>query len=402
MSNTAPSESRRRIYLDYAAATPLSFSARRTMARASRLSGNPSSLHSEGRAARASLEHSRAQIARVLNAAPSEILFTGSGSEADALALRGVAQTRRAQGRHIIISAIEHKAILKTAESLEREGFSITRLMPDTLGRITTSALEAALRPDTILVSIMYANNEIGTVEPIRKLAKVVHASSNHPLFHTDACQAPGSLLVDVQELGVDLMTVNSSKVYGPKGIGALYVRRGIALEPIVGGEQEGGVRGGTESVVLAAGFATALLESEARRPCEAPRLAKLRDLFFTEILARIPDAKVHGPRAERLPNNVHVSIPGIEGESILLLLDAAGIACATGSACNSLDLAPSHVLLAIGEDAGLSHGSVRFSLGRGTRRTHVVRAARELEKIVHYLRGVSALTLSARSRITV
>ncbi|MEK7068437.1 MAG: aminotransferase class V-fold PLP-dependent enzyme [Patescibacteria group bacterium] len=227
----------------------------------------------------------------------------------------------------------------------------------------------------------------------IASLLREIRGSAPTPLLHTDACQAPGQVAVDVQALGVDLMSINSSKVYGPKGVGALYVRRGVMLEPIVGGEQERGLRGGTESVELAAGFAAALEEAEALREREAPRLCALRDSCIEAILQRIPGSHLNGHRSERLPGNVHVSFEGVEGESILLLMDAAGIACATGSACNSFDLAPSHVLVALGEEAGLSHGSIRLTFGRETTQRHVEYGVEQLERIIGFLRGVSALT---------
>jgi cysteine desulfurase len=390
MSTTAMSE-HERIYLDHAAATPLSPSAREAMQSAQGLYGNPSSLHGEGRAAAQSLHKSRAAIAGVLGAEPGEIIFTGSGSEADALAVMGAARAQRARGNHIVVSAIEHKAVLKSAALLKKDGFEISYLKPDAHGRVTPEALALCLQPSTTLVSVMYANNEIGTVEPVRELAALVHEKSQ-ALFHTDACQAAGALPLNARELGVDFMTLNAAKVYGPKGIGALFVRRGIALESIVPGEQERGVRGGTEGVVLAAGFAAALLEAEVLKQSEAPRLAALRDLLIREIMHRVPDATLNGHLTQRLPNNVHVSVPHIEGESMLLMLDAAGIAAATGSACNSLDLAPSHVLLATQGDAALAHGSVRFTLGRSTTRAQVLRTAEEFSRVARLLKEISPL----------
>ncbi len=400
MYNLAKSEASvrgtRRIYLDYAASTPISPAARKAMRLAARFSGNPSSLHEEGRRAREVYEDARSRVARIVGAQPQEIIFTGSGSEADALAVIGVARAHRRIGTHLIVSSIEHKAILKSAEALAGEGFSISYLPVSREGLASPEDLAKLLREDTILVSVMYANNEIGTVESIQKLAEVVQAHRSGtaaPFFHTDACQAPGQLPISVADLGVDLMSINSSKVYGPKGIGALYIRQGIPLVPLIGGEQERSLRGGTESAELAAGFAAALEEADGRREEETLRLRGLRDLFFSEIERSIPDAVINGHRTQRLPNNIHVSLPGIEGESILLLLDAAGIACATGSACNSFDLAPSHVLLALGNDAPLAHGSIRFSLGRETTEEDVRQVVYELSRIVERLRGISALT---------
>lgn len=397
MLHIAPSDKNKskRLYLDYAAGAPLSSNIEEQMARVGALMGNPSSLYEEGRAARAALEHAREHAARALGADAEEIIFTGSGSESDALAVCGAARERAHLGRHIVVSAIEHKAVLKSAQSLRMEGFEVSYLKPDSEGRISPELLASAARPDTVLVSVMYANNEIGTVEPVAQLAEAAREVSPHALFHTDACQAPGQLPINARSLGVDLMSVNGSKAYGPKGVGALFVRSGVRLEPIINGEQERGMRGGTESVVLATGLAMALEEAEALRTREAPRLSALRDLLIKEIEERIEGAVLHGPREYRLPGNAHFSFAGVEGEAMLLMLDARGISCATGSACNSFDLAPSHVLLAIGEDPGLCHGSIRMTLGRQTTKNDVLRAARELEDVVKRLRSLSALTIN-------
>lgn len=402
MSNAANSGSKR-IYLDHAAATPLSDAARSAMHAVADIFGNPSSLHEEGRAAHAVLAASRSTVAGILGAAPSEVVFTGSGSEADALAIRGTAHAYRHAGSHIVVSAIEHKAVLKAAESLEKEGFSVTYLPVDAEGSVSPEALAASLREDTVLVSIMYANNEIGTVEPIRKLADAVRkhrGARTTPLFHTDACQAPGSLSIRPEELGVDLMTLNSAKIYGPKGIGALYIRNGVRLEPVVGGEQEQGLRGGTENIGLIAGFAAAFEEAESKRAEEAPRLAALRDLLIAEIVRLVPEATVNGSKRARLPNNVHVSLPSIEGESVLLKLDAEGIACSTGSACSALDLVPSHVLCAIGQDPEIMHGSVRMTLGRSTTEADVRFAAEALARAFASLRKISTMTVPQKTRV--
>lgn len=388
-----------RIYLDHAAATPLCSRAREAMEAVRREYGNPSSLHEEGRRASAILYDARSRVARVINASPDEIIFTGSGSEADALAIRGAARAYRARGMHIVVSAIEHKAVLLSAAALLVEGFSVTKIAPDGFGLIEKDKVLEAISPQTTILSVMYANNEIGTVEPIAEISHAVSLlpQKQRPLFHTDACQAPGALPLDVKELGVDLMTLNSSKVYGPKGVGALFVRRGVHLAPLIRGEQERGLRGGTENVALIAGFAVALEEGEKIRRHEAQRLTQLRDFAFGELTKRIPGVSINGHRKMRLPNNIHVSFPGVEGEALLLLLDNAGIAAATGSACNSFDLAPSHVLLAIGEEAGLSHGSIRLTLGRSTKKRDVRRAIERLVDAVGSLRKMSSLTTSLR-----
>lgn len=380
-------------YLDHAAGTPLSPRARRAMEEVASFHGNPSSIHRYGREARVVLESARAKIAHILSASPEEIVFTGSGSEADALAVLGVARAHARLGKHIVVSAIEHKAVLKAAQALAKEGFEVTTLSTDSEGYVTPERVAAALRDDTTLVSVMYANNEIGTVEPIADIARAIRARGGRaPLFHTDACQAPGLLPLSVAALGVDLMTINSSKTYGPKGIGALYARKDVRLLPIVeGGSQERGMRAGTESVALAAGFATALAEADAMRETEVKRLIPLRRSFIEGVRLALPDAVVNGSLENRLANNIHVSIPHVEGEALLLMLDAKGIACATGSACNATDLVPSHVLLSIGQSLELAHGSLRFSMGRDTTEETVSYTLFALAEAVRTLRGVSA-----------
>ncbi len=386
-----------RVYLDHAAATPLSKTAREAMQNVETVYGNPSSLHEEGRAAHDVLANSRTLIAKTLNTAPDEIIFTSSGSEADALALHGVAYAYQKLGSHIIVSAVEHKAILKAAEKLEMEGFSVTYLSVDANGRVNPDTLIKAMRDDTILVSIMYANNEIGTIEPIAELAEAIRLYRTTrvvPILHTDACQTPGMLPITPRSLGVDLMTINSAKLYGPKGAALLYVRDGIRLEPIIGGEQEKSFRGGTENIEAIAGFAAALAEAEELRTREVPRLSALRDLLFDEITKAIPKAIINGSLDNRLPNNVHISLPYIEGESVLLLLDAEGIACSTGSACSTFDLTPSHVLRAIGQNPEVMHGGIRMTLGRETTKADIYFAASALARAVDYLMGISSLTV--------
>lgn len=394
---------KKRIYLDYAAATPLSLRAARAMVNALSVFGNPSSLHASGREAGALLRTARERIAKSVGARRAEeIVLTGSGSEGNALALFGAMHAHGKGGRgHLIVSAIEHKSVLLAAEALAREGYDVTYLPVGSTGLVSPEHLSRALRAETIIVSVMYANNEIGTVEPLGELARVIHDARGRgatPLFHTDACQAPGLLSVAVDELGVDLMTLNGSKVYGPKGVGALYVRDGTVLAPLILGEQFEGRRGGTESVALALGFAVALEEASELREKEAPRLRGLRELFFAEIARLIPSAIENGDREHRLPNNVHVTVPRIEGESILLLLDEAAIACSTGSACNARDLEPSHVLRAIGQSPEIAHGSVRFSMGRDTTENDVRTAAKELARVAALLRDLSSLTVPAAS----
>ncbi len=345
-----------RIYLDYAATTPINMSVLKKMS--SYFGGglgNPSSMHSSGRKAKQVISKSRQQIADILNVFSEEIIFTGSGTESDNLAIKGVARAHVRHGKHIIISAIEHKAVTESARQLEREGFTVSVAPVDKYGVLDIQACVKLITPETTLVSVMYANNEIGTIQPIRELGiairkwQVAHNNSQYPFFHTDACQAAGFLSIDARELGVNLMTINSSKIYGPKGVGLLYKKNGIAIEPqIVGGEQESNFRAGTENVALIVGFCEALIAANSLKEIESHRLIELRDYCIGELVKKIEGVTVNGHRTLRLPNNIHISIPFIEGESILLMLDRLGIEASTGSACSAYDLKPSHVLLAI------------------------------------------------------
>ncbi|MBI3573986.1 cysteine desulfurase [Candidatus Kaiserbacteria bacterium] len=396
MSNTAPSDNR--IYLDYAAATPIDARVLSAMlpyfdARY----GNASSLHTSGRKARGAIEAARAAAARVIHASPEEIIFTGSGTESDNMALLGVARANRARGNHILISAIEHKAVIEAAEELRKEGFEVETVPADEYGIVSVEECMRRVTDKTILISIMYANNEIGTIEPIKELAAAIHAyrgGSPYPFLHTDACPAAGFLTLDVTKLGVDLMTLNGSKIYGPKGVGLLYKRSTVSIRAlIVGGEQEKNLRAGTESVPVIVGFAEALKIADAMREEESSRLSALRDYFIAELLEKIPSAILNGHPRERLPNNASITVPFVEGESMLLLLDRAGIEVSTGSACSAFDLRPSHVLLAIGHDPELVHGSVRFSLGRNTTKAGLERVLSVFPEIVQNLTRISALT---------
>ncbi len=386
------------VYLDYAAATPMDprilevmlpyFNGR---------FGNASSMHASGRRAAQAIAEAKDTVARVLACAPEEIIFTGSGTESDNLALLGAARANRARGRHIIVSAIEHKAVLEAATQLEREGFEISIAPVLESGLLDLLEFKRLLRDDTILVSIMYANNEIGTIEPLATIAALIkkhRGQRQFPLLHTDACQAAGFLSLDVTLLGVDLMTLNGSKIYGPKGVGILYKKNGVLLEPvIVGGEQEQGLRAGTESVPLIVGCAAALLLADESKDAESARQKGLRDYFIDRMRATVPEARLNGHQEQRLPNNAHFSFPHIEGESILLMLDRLGVEASTGSACSARDLRPSHVLLALGQNAELAHGSIRFSLGRYTTRDELDYCLSILPDIVSRLNSLSALT---------
>ena len=403
------------IYLDYAAATPTDPVVLAAMMPYFGGSyGNPSSLYKSGRRAAQAIAQTKKSVAEILCAQPEEIIFTGSGTESDNLAILGTARANRARGNNVIISAIEHKATLEAAHQLEKEGFEISILPVDHFGLIDREALKRLLRPETILVSIMYVNNEIGTIQPIPEIAKIIgdfrngisnfqfpiskpisHTPYPIPYLHVDASQATGFLELDVEKLGVDLLTLNSSKIYGPKGVGLLYKRSGVTVSPIIiGGGQENGLRAGTESVPLIVGMGIALENAEKMRVKESKRLTDLRNYLIAQLRARIPQLFLNGHPTLRSPNNVNISIPHIEGESMLLMLDELGIEASTGSACSARDLKPSHVLLAIGQPDELAHGSIRFSLGRGTTKKQLDYLLKVFPPIVERLTAISALTI--------
>ncbi len=390
-----------KIYLDYSATTPTDRAVLKKMIPYFDCKyGNPSSMHTSGRFANQVIGNCRTKISQLLNCLPSEIIFTGSGTESDNLALIGIARAYRNYGNHIIISAIEHKAVLEATSLLKNEGFDISFVSVDKDGLVNLEELKKLINDKTILISIMYANNEIGTIQPIRKISDLISEyrnkkSSEFPFFHTDACQAGGYLEINTTDLGVDLMTLNSSKIYGPKGIGILFKKESIRIKPIiVGGEQENNIRAGTESLPLMVGLTEALIISDKIRRKESERLGFLRDYFISKLKEKIPELIVNGHRVSRLPNNVHVSIPNIEGESMLLMMDKYGIEASTGSACSSYDLKPSHVLLAIGQSAEFAHGSIRFSLGRKTKKKDIDYVLSIFPNIVSRLKSISSLTI--------
>jgi len=349
---------------------------------------NPNSFHSFGLKASKVVDRARQSIAKILNCSPSEIIFTGCGTESCNLAIKGIAFSK-GKG-HIITSGVEHHAILDTVKWLEQQGFSVTILKPDKYGIILADQVKKAIRKDTILVSIMYANNEIGTIEPVKEIAKVCKA--RNILFHTDACQA-GLLELDVKKLGVDLMTLNGSKIYGPKGIGLLYVKRGVRLTPLLhGGGQEEGRRSGTLNVPGIVGFAKAL-ELVKKDKKESVRLTKLRDKLIKGVL-KIPRTYLNGHPTKRLPKNASFTFLDIEGESILLRLDDKGIYASTGSACTSRQLKPSHVLTAVGISKNAAHGSLRFTLGKTTTAKDIGNVLKILPGIIEDLRKMSPVRL--------
>ena len=374
------------IYLDHAATTPVDSRVLEAMLPyLSSSFGNPSSIYHLGREARRAVDDARQTVADILNASPQEVVFTSSGTEGDNLAIRGVALALReaGKGHHVITSGIEHHAVLHTCESLEHEGFAVTCLPVDGTGLIRPETLERALRPDTILVSLMYANNEVGTIEPLSDLAQVAHAHG--ACFHTDAVQAGAYLSLDVKALGVDLLSLSAHKFYGPKGTGILYVRRGVPLIPqILGGGQERNRRSSTENVAGIVGLATALRLAQEGREKYNAHCTALRDRLIEGILSAIPDSRLNGHRTRRLPNNASFCFAGAEGESILVKLDQAGICASSGSACTAGALEPSHVLTALGVPREIAVGSLRLSVGREN-------SAEEIEHVLESLPGIVA-----------
>ena len=380
------------LYADYAATTPMSTAAINAMLPyLQSVYGNPSSQHRVGQAAAQALQTARESIARCICAAPREITFTSGGSEADTMAIRSGAQWGRTRGKtHLISTAFEHHAVLNTLKQLESEGFSVTLLTPPESGIISPGQVAEALREDTALVSVMFANNEIGTIQPIADIGRLCR--DRGVLFHTDAVQAAGHLPIDVQAQNIDFLSLSAHKFYGPKGVGLLYTRAGIPLTPgIAGGGQERGKRGGTENVPGIAAMAAALQESCGVLEQESRRLSALRDRLIAGLLA-VPQTVLNGDPIQRLPGNVNVSFPGIAGESLLLLLDEAGICASSGSACASGSLEPSHVLLAIGRSPRLASASLRLTLGRGTTDEDVDTLLAVIPAAVARLRSRSAL----------
>ena len=378
------------IYADHAATTAMSEAAIETMTRCMRdCYGNPSSLYRIGQQAKEVLEQAREEVASVINAQPREIYFTSGGSEADNQAIRSAALAGKKKGKtHIISSAFEHHAVLHTLNTLKLEGFDVTLLPVHENGIVIPAEVEAAIRPDTCLVTIMYANNEIGTIQPIREIGAVCRA--HNVLFHTDAVQAVGPLAIDVQAENIDYLSASSHKFHGPKGVGFLYARKGVPLTSLIdGGAQERGRRAGTENVPGIVGMAAALKETVAERESENARLTVLRDRLIAG-LSEIPHSALNGDAEKRLPGNVNFCFEGIEGESLLLLLDEKGISASSGSACTSGSLDPRHVLLAIGRIHDVAHGSLRLSLGRENTPEDVEYIIPAVKDVVTYLRGFS------------
>ena len=384
----------RKVYLDYSATTPVKEEVLQQMIPYfTQNFGNPSSLYTIGLEAKAAVDKARAQVAHLIGADPSELYFDGGGSESDNWTIFGVADAMKKKGKHIITTKIEHHAILHSTEFLEKHGYEVTYLDVNKEGFVDPAALEDAIREDTILVSVMFVNNEIGTVEPIKELCEIAH--KHDVLFHTDAVQAIGNVPIDVHDLGVDFMSMSSHKIYGPKGEGGMYIRKGVRIPSFIhGGAQEKGKRAGTENLAGIVGFGAAAELAEQNLEHHRKHCSELRDYLMDRITAEIPDVIVNGPsdHSKRHPGNLNVTFAKIEGESILLLLDSFGIAVSTGSACSSKSLKPSHVLSAIGVSDELIHGSVRFTVGDFTPKEDLDYTVDCLKAVVSRLREISLL----------
>ena len=380
------------IYFDHAATTPLCKEALNEMLPYfSEIYGNANSQHAFGREAMKAVDNARDSIAKIINCKPSELYFTSGGTESDNWALRGTLSALKDKGKHFIISPIEHAAMLSTAEELKKEGYSYDFMKVDEFGFIDLKHLESIIREDTVFIGCMFANNEIGTIEPIKEIVEIAH--KHNIVCFTDAVQAAGVLKIDVKELGVDLMSISSHKIYGPKGVGALYIKNGLRIGSIItGGHQERTKRGGTTNVAGVVGFAKAFEISNKELEQNFNYVSMLRDRFIDRVLNEVPYVKLNGPRENRLPANADFSFEYIEGESILFSLDLAGIAVSSGSACSSGSLEPSHVLLSIGVPIELAHGSIRFSFGKHNTIEEVDYAVETLKSAVERLRNMSPL----------
>ena len=386
----------KQIYLDHAATTPMAQEVLEAMLPYfTERYGNPSSLHAFGQDAKEGIEQARQTIAEFIHANPDEIVFTGSGTESDNTVIKGVVHTLRAKGNHIVTSGIEHHAIHEPLHFLEQQGYQVTYLPVDATGLVDPDEVKRAITGKTILVSVMHANNEIGTIEPIAEIGRIAHEAG--VLFHTDAVQTFGHVPIDVDVLGIDLLSASAHKLYGPKGVGLLYIRKGTRIAPLLhGGDQEKRRRASTQNVPGIVGFGKAVELAGAEIGTEAARQTVLRDALIEGLLGSIPDSRLNGHPRQRLPNNANVSIAFIEGEAMLLNLDMEGIAASTGSACTSSSLEPSHVLTAIGLSHELAHGSLRFTLGRATTQEEIEQVMRVLPGIVKKLRAMSPLSKKA------
>ena len=381
-----------RIYVDNAATTKMNAAVAEEMIPfMTEFYGNPSSIYLEGREAKRAVEKSREQVAKAISAEPKEIYFTGSGTEADNWAVRTAASAYSNKGKHIITSSVEHHAVLHTCQDLEKQGYEVTYLPVDEYGRVSVEDLRNSIRPDTILVSIMFANNEIGTIMPVKEIGAVCR--ENGVLFHTDAVQAIGMCEINVEELNIDMLSLTAHKFHGPKGAGALYVRQGVKLTPfITGGAQERGKRAATENVPGIVGLGKAIELAAENIPERQKKLSELRDYYIEKVLNKIPYSRLNGHPKDRLPGNANISFQFIEGEGMLLRLDMKGISASSGSACTSGSLDPSHVLLAIGLKHEEAHGSLRVSFDETNTKEQVDYIVDELADIIELLRNMSPL----------
>lgn len=381
-----------RIYLDYAATTPM----RPEVLEAMKpffleYFGNPSGIYSFGHEAKKGIEKARSQVAALLGAREEEIVFTGGGTEADNFAIKGVAFANRSKGNHIITSSIEHHAVLETCGFLETEGFTVTYLPVDEYGMVNPDDVKNAITPQTILITIMQANNEIGTVQPISEIGTIAREAGVY--FHTDAVQTAGHIPSDVNDLNVDMLSTSAHKLYGPKGVGCLYIRKGTRITPLIhGGEQENNRRASTENVAGIVGFGQAAELARNELEDEYRRITSMRDRLINGLLSKIDEAHLNGHPQKRLPNNINLTVSYTEGESIVLNLDARGICCSTGSACTSSSLEPSHVLVAIGLDEEVAYSSFRMTLGKWTTEEEIDRVLEILPETVAELRSMSPL----------
>ena len=378
------------VYLDYAATTPVDPRVVKAMLPYfSEKFGNTMSLHSFGQEAKQALEESREIVANLIKAKPEEIIFTSSATESNNLALKGIALANKDKGNHIIISSIEHPCIIESAEWLKTQGFEVTKLKVDKYGLVNPEDVKNAIKKETILVSVMHANNEIGTIEPIEEIGKI--CKEKRVYFHTDAAQSFGKIPIDVNKMNIDLLSASSHKLYGPKGAACLFIKEGVKITPLLhGGGHETGLRSSTVNVPAIVGFAEATRICEREMKKEAQREIKLRDKLINGVLKKIEGSHLNGEPKKRLPNNINFSFPGIEGESLIMQLDFLGIAASTGSACSSEKLEPSHVLLAIGLKPEQAHGSLRLSLGRWTKEKDINYVLEVLPKVVKRLREIS------------
>ena len=379
--------------MDYAATTPVKREVLEEMLPYfTEKFGNPSSLYSLGQNSKGAIQTARGQIAQMIGAQASEVFFTGSGTEADNWAVIGAAMWKKGKGRRVIVSQVEHHALTHSGKFLEKEGYDVTYLRVDAEGLISPGDLEKELGDDTTIVSVMMANNEIGTVQPIKELCETAHRHG--ALFHTDAVQALGNMPIDVKELDVDFMSLSAHKIYGPKGVGALYIKKGVNLPTYMhGGAQESGKRAGTENLPGIVGFGKAAELAAENLDGHIRHVRELRDYFQARVLDEIPDVFINGSLESRLPGNANITFKYIEGEAIMLLLDMAGISVSTGSACSSASLEPSHVLMAIGLPAEQSHGTIRFSIGDFTTKEDMDYTIDALKATVEKLRNISSLS---------